>query len=165
MSRVLGIDPGTLNMGVGIIDSDGSNLKMVYTGVITPKKRDQIHIRLGYIHTELTALVSKYKPDEIAVESPFVATNVRTAIAIGQAQAVAMIVSAHHNLPLYCYPPTEVKQSVTNYGHASKDQVSEMVYVLLDADVSTESFDASDALAVAICHINVTEFNDLQIRT
>ena len=160
MSRVLGIDPGTLNMGVGIIDSDGSSLKMVYSGVITPNKREHISVRLGYIHNELTSLVSKYKPDEIAVETPFVAKNVRTAIAIGQAQAVAMIVSAYDKLPLYCYPPTEVKQSVTNYGHASKDQVSEMIRVLLDADVSTESFDESDALAVAICHINVTAFNN-----
>ena len=162
--RTLGIDPGTYNMGTGIVDSDGYGFVLAHSGVLTARKKDPISIRLHHLYTELLALIAEWNPTEIAVEQPFAARNIRTAISIGQAQSIAMLAAAHHKIPLSNYAPRQVKQSVTNYGGSSKDQVQEMVKTLLNFDSFPHSQDASDALAVAICHINSQSIYNLKIR-
>ena len=162
--RVLGVDPGTYKMGVGVVDLHGSVLSMVYCGVLVPKRGDSIPKRLHYLHARLVELIRDWAPSEVAIEEPFVADNRRTAIAIGHAQAVTMVAAAHYELPVTGYAPRQVKQAVTDHGGSSKEQVQEMVTVLLELDVPPESSDAADALAVAICHINAVDLSRLIIR-
>lgn len=155
--RVLGIDPGTHRMGVGILASSNAEVTVVYTGVLAPEKGNPLANRLCYLFLHLSEIIDKFSPDEVAIEEPFASRNIRTAMAIGQAQAVAMVAAAQHKLPISSYAPRRVKQSVTDHGGSSKIQVQEMVAVLLGLDTLPDSFDAADALAVAICHINSTE--------
>ena len=155
--RVLGVDPGTYRMGVGVVASESGEISVVYSGVLTPKRRDPIHNRLHYLCSHLSQLIEGWRPSEVAIEAPFAARNVRAAMAIGHAQAVAMVAAAQHGLPVSSYAPGQVKQAVTDYGGSSKEQVQEMVSVLLRLDTVPASSDAADALAVAICHINATE--------
>ena len=152
--RVLGVDPGTYRMGVGVIDSDGDSLVLAYSDVITPGKRDPLPQRLHYLFVHLTEAIDAWRPMEVAIEEPFAGRNVRAALAIGQAQAAAMMAAAARGLPVSGYAPRQVKQAVTDYGGSSKEQVQEMVSVLLGLDAPPASSDAADALAVAICHLN-----------
>ena len=154
--RVMGVDPGTFNMGVGIVDTDGPGLSLAHYGVLSPKRRDPISQRLHYLFARLLDVIGEWRPSEVAIEQPFAGRNVRAAMAIGQAQAVAMVAAGQHGLPVSYYAPRQVKQSVTDYGGSSKEQVQEMVRVLLALDAPPESSDAADALAVAICHINAS---------
>ena len=148
-------------MGVGVVDSDGDGLTLAYSGVLTPRRRDPMSDRLHYLYTELSRLIGEWRPSEVAVEQPFAGRNVRSAMAIGQAQAVAVVAAAHHGLPVSSYAPRQVKQAVTDYGGSSKEQVQEMVKVLLRLDDVSGSSDAADALAVAICHINSRDIRHL----
>ena len=150
-------------MGVGVVDSDGDGLALTYSGVLTPRRRDHISQRLYHIYARLSEVIEEWRPSEVAIEEPFAARNVRAAMAIGHAQAVAMVVAAQHGLPVSCYAPRQVKQAITNYGGSSKEQVLEMVRVLLGPDDVADSFDAADALAVAICHINATGLRRLVV--
>ncbi|MBN19276.1 MAG: crossover junction endodeoxyribonuclease RuvC [Chloroflexi bacterium] len=153
--RVLGIDPGTFKMGVGIVDYIEGDFNLVYSGVLKASRRMPIYKRLHILHEELLAITVKYKPLELAAEQPFVSNNVKTAIAIGQAQSVAMMVSGYLGVDFFNYMPTEVKKAVTDHGLSTKAQVNEMIRLLLKLpDSWTEKEDATDALAVAICHIN-----------
>ena len=161
--RILGVDPGTYKMGVGVVDSDGAGLRVAYSGVLVPKRGDTIPKRLHFLHTRLLDLIRDWAPSEVAIEEPFVADNRRAAMAIGHAQAVAMVAAAHYELPVTNYAPRQVKQAVTDYGGSSKEQVQEMVKVLLGLDAPPESSDAADALAVAICHINAFDVKRLAI--
>lgn len=163
--RVLGIDPGTFKMGVGVVDSRDEEISLVHWEVLTPKKNAPLFSRLHYLYEQLTSVVQKVKPTVVAIEEPFVSRNVRAAMAIGQAQAVAMVAAANHGLEVSGYAPREIKLSVTDYGGSSKEQVQEMVQVLLGiSEESSQPLDASDALAVAICHINACRVEGLEIR-
>jgi crossover junction endodeoxyribonuclease RuvC len=160
MVRVLGIDPGTLNMGYGIIEETGSNsLVMLGCGVISVPQKMPIEQRLRSLHRELLRIIEEYEPLEVAVEEPFVAGNARSALAIGRAQAVAILAAAQAGLPVSRYMPTQVKQMVTNYGRSGKDQVRQMVKLQLGVTDLPEASDAADALAVAICHLNQQHLN------
>jgi|TARA_B100001750_G_scaffold248197_1_gene277429 crossover junction endodeoxyribonuclease RuvC len=151
--RVIGIDPGTVAMGYGIIDWDGQNFDYVESGVILPKESDSLPLRLHAIHQEITDIIDRCLPSELAVEDPFVGNNVRSAFAIGQAQSLAFIAAARVGIGVWRYSPTTIKQSVTDYGRSSKDQVKEMVLSLLQMELVTNRDDEADALAVALCHI------------
>ena len=160
MVRVLGIDPGTLNIGYGIIEETGSNsLVMLGCGVISVPQKMPIEQRLRSLHRELLRIIEEYEPLEVAVEEPFVAGNARSALAIGRAQAVAILAAAQAGLPVSRYMPTQVKQMVTNYGRSGKDQVRQMVKLQLGVTDLPEASDAADALAVAICHLNQQHLN------
>jgi len=161
--RVLGVDPGTYKLGVGVVYSDGPELIPAFYGVLSPKKRDSLPERLHYIHEHLLSVINEWKPTEVAIEKPFAGRNIRSAMAIGHAQAIAMVAAARHGLPVSYYAPREVKQAITDYGGSSKEQVQEMVRVLLSLDVTPESTDAADALAVAICHLNAGNLQHLVI--
>jgi len=161
--RVIGIDPGTYNMGVGIVDSESPDLNLVHVVVLRPKKSDPMSTRLFYLFQELGKLLSSFLPDSMAIEQPFVSRNVRSAMSIGQAQSVAMIAAASAGIEITGYSPSQVKQSVTDYGASSKEQVQEMVRALLELDYIPSPTDATDALAVAICHINSVESLNLTL--
>jgi crossover junction endodeoxyribonuclease RuvC len=157
--RVIGIDPGTLNLGYGIVDEVDESISMVECGVVALSSRIPIEQRLCSLHDRICEIIKRYHPDEAAIEEPFVAGNVRSALAIGRAQAIAILAAASNDLPVYRYLPTEIKQQVTGYGAGSKDQVKEMVRVHLGLSQSPSSTDAADALAVAICHIRKLCYN------
>ncbi|MCH8108915.1 MAG: crossover junction endodeoxyribonuclease RuvC [Chloroflexi bacterium] len=163
--RILGVDPGTFKMGVGVVDSERGELSLVYAGVLTPAKGDPLSARLHYIYEQLIQLIHEWTPSAVAIEEPFIARNVKAAMAVGQAQGVAMVAAAHHSLTAYGYSPRAVKQSVTDYGGSSKSQVQDMISVLLGLPgESRQPSDAADALAVAICHINASHVSQLIIR-
>jgi len=151
--RVLGIDPGTIHLGYGVIEADGAGMTMVACGVVNLSPRTAIERRLAVLHEELGKVISRHRPDEVAVEEPFVHENIRTALAIGRAEAVALLAAAGKDLPVFRYLPAQVKQRVTSFGGADKSRVQQMVRVLLGMKSPPEPADASDALAIAICHV------------
>jgi len=162
--RVLGIDPGTYKMGVGIVTPSGSDFDLVYTGVISPKRGDHISKRLAFLYDGLTGIIQEWKPSQVAIEEPFAGRNIKAAMAIGHAQAVAMLVAAKFSLRCVGYAPSQIKQAVTDHGGSSKEQVQEMVRILLNLDETPTSSDAADALAIAICHITASQVSSLDMR-
>jgi crossover junction endodeoxyribonuclease RuvC len=152
--RVLGIDPGTLNLGYGVVDEDVGEMAMVDCGVVSLSSKVPVEQRLSSLYKKLVEIVARHQPDEVAIEEPFVADNRRSALAIGRAQAIAMLAAANKNLPVFRYLPTQVKQQVTDYGGSSKEQVQEMVRLQLGLAERPQPSDAADALAVAICHLH-----------
>ena len=156
----MGIDPGTFNMGVGVVESCDGRLRLAYSEVLTARRRHSLAKRLGHMQRELDRAIRDLAPAEVAIEEPFVARNVRAAMAVGQAQAVAMVAVDRYGLEMFSYSPRQVKKAVTDYGGSSKEQVQEMVKVLLDLQEPPQPSDAADALAVAICHINASQGRD-----
>jgi crossover junction endodeoxyribonuclease RuvC len=152
--RVLGIDPGTLNLGYGVVDEEGVGMTMVDCGVLSLPSKVPVEKRLSSLYKKLGEIVARYRPDEVAIEEPFVAGNARSALAVGRAQAIAILAAANKNLPVFRYLPAQVKQQVTDYGGSSKEQVQEMVRLQLGLAQPPRSSDAADALAVAICHLH-----------
>ena len=150
--RILGIDPGTLNLGYGVVDG-GADMQMVAYGVLSLPRRLPMEERLKHLYAELSQIILRHQPNEAAIEEPFVGRNVRSALAVGRAQAVAVLAAANHGLPVAYYPPATVKLQTTSYGQSDKRQVQEMVRIQLGLHQIPESFDAADALAVAICHL------------
>ena len=160
--RVLGVDPGTFKMGIGVLDSEDGKLTLVHAGVLSARRDLSLDRRLHHLYGGLLGIISEWKPSIVAVEEPFVAANVRASMAVGQAQAVAMVAAAHHGLDVQGYSPREVKRAVTDHGGSAKEQVQEMVRVLLGLpDEWEESSDAADALAVAICHASASQAQDI----
>ena len=151
--RVLGIDPGTVSMGYGVVDEDGGDIAMVGCGTIDAARSSPLAQRLSDLHAGLLDIIARYQPAEAAIEEPFVAKNVRSAMAVGQAMGIAMAAVSERGIPAYRYTPTQVKQAATSYGRSSKGQVQEMVRLQLGLSATPKPQDAADALAVAICHI------------
>ncbi|MFQ5464481.1 MAG: crossover junction endodeoxyribonuclease RuvC [Thermodesulfobacteriota bacterium] len=179
--KILGIDPGSLVTGYGVVESTGgrgkggpagwagagggkmagaaagrSGLVHVSDGVVTLKGLKDLPARLLALAEGLDAVLRDFSPDAVAVESVFHSKNARSALMLGHSRGVVLLAAARYGLPVYEYPPTTVKQAVTGYGLAAKDQVNKMVGILLGRPPSAPALpaDAADALAVAICHIN-----------
>ena len=148
-------------MGYGVIESRDDEIALVDCGVLRNPARSPIGERLSYLYSELSKIISRYQPDVVAVEQPFMAKNVRSALAIGRAQAVAILAAANRGIPTYEYTPTQVKQRVANYGASSKEQVQEMVKLQLGLSQVPQPNDAADALAVAICHLREIHLSNL----
>jgi crossover junction endodeoxyribonuclease RuvC len=159
--RILGIDPGTVTMGYGVIDDNDDTLTVVEYGAITAPPRSPIGERLFFMYERLLEIVKSQRPDAAAVEQPFVAKNARSALAIGRAQAIAILAAAGQGIPVSEYTPAQVKQRVSNYGGSSKEQIQEMVKIQLGMTHIPEPADASDALAVALCHLCETRLSRL----
>ena len=153
--RVLGIDCGTERTGYGVIESDGVRHFMIDAGVITTDARQPLAARLLAIRDELRAVVERHSPDCAAVEDVFHAVNARSALKLAHVRGVALLLAAESRLPLGEYSPMEVKMSVVGYGRAEKAQVQLMVRSLMSLDRQLPE-DASDAVAVAICHATRT---------
>ena len=156
--RILGVDPGTINLGYGVVDLKGE-MAMVDCGVLSASPKVPVEERLHLLYTGLVETFAKHQPDEVAIEEPFIGHNVRSAFAVGRAQAMAILAAVNQKLPIYYYSPTQVKQQVTGYGQSDKQQVQEMVKMQLGLSQAPQPYDAADALAVAICHIQQSRFN------
>jgi crossover junction endodeoxyribonuclease RuvC len=161
---VLGVDPGTYKTGVGLISSENGDMVMKHSDVLSPPRSASLADRLTWIHDRMIQIIDDLKPSVVAIEQPFVSRNVKAAMAVGQAQAVAMIAASHRGIPIVNYSPREIKKAVTDYGGSSKEQVQDMVGVLLGISEPLESSDRADALAVAICHINNSLMVDVEMR-
>ena len=130
--RILGIDPGTASMGYGVIDSNGDEVIKIDCGALVSTARATIGKRLSSLYAGLLTVISRYRPDAVAIEQPFMrARNVKSALAIGRAQAVAILAAANSGVPAYEYTPAQVKQRVADYGASSKEQIQEMVRLQL----------------------------------
>ena len=150
--RVLGIDCGTERTGYGIIDSDGRDHRCVTAGVIRTQPKTPFASRLAEIALGLRNVIREHRPEAAAVEQVFLAANTKTALKLAHVRGVALLAVAEAGLELGEYSPLEIKSSVVGYGRAEKKQVQMMVGSLLHLDQPLESEDASDAMAVAICH-------------
>jgi crossover junction endodeoxyribonuclease RuvC len=154
--RVLGIDCGTERTGYGVIDTDGRSHSLISSGVIRTSTRRPLSVRLLEIGNGLRRVIEEHRPDEAAVEAVFHAANVKSALTLAHARGVALFTVTEAGLTLGEYSPLEVKNSVVGYGRAEKAQVQFMVQSLLRLPDKIESEDASDAVAVAICHATHT---------
>ncbi len=150
--RVLGIDPGYATVGYGILDWDGRHFSLVGYGAVTTAPEIDISLRLCEIHNDITELIERFKPDEIAIEELFFNTNVKTAIQVGQARGVILQCCASMGKVPFEYTPLQVKQAVVGYGRAEKRQVMEMTRAILKMNKIPKPDDAADALAIAVCH-------------
>jgi crossover junction endodeoxyribonuclease RuvC len=150
---VLGIDPGLSRCGYGVVRQYGSDLTAMAGGVVTTDPELRLQERLRVLFTELRGLVTETRPDAVVVERVFFQTNVRTAMATGQAGGVALLVAAEAGCEVAQYSANEVKQAVVGFGGATKDQVQRMVAALLKLDKPPSPPDVADALALAVCHL------------
>jgi len=161
---VIGIDPGLRVCGWGVI-VEGPRPRYVASGVIKPRPSDPIEQRLLTINRAITALIAEHGVTELAVEDPFVgAVNASSALAIGQARAAALLAAAAAGIGAQLYAPAAVKAAVSGYGQSDKAQVQTMVKMLLALDAAPEPADASDALAVALCHLQNRRMRELTSR-
>jgi len=151
--KILGIDPGTIVLGYGIIESQDEQMTLVTSSVLRCDKRSSTGERLCYLYDGLCDIIKKHRPEVVAIEQPFFAKNARSALAIGKAQAIAILAAAKHKLPVYEYTPRQVKMRVAGHGGSEKEQVQEMVRLQLNLEEAPQPTDASDALALAICHV------------
>ncbi len=158
---ILGIDPGTITMGYGVVEGHGDDIALIDFGAFVSPKRFPIGERLCYMYQELQKIIRRHQPAAVAVEQPFVAKNARSALAIGRAQAIALLAAAIAGIPTYDYAPTRIKQRVANYGASSKEQIQEMVRLQLGLPEVPQPNDAADALAVAICHLREVHLSNL----
>lgn len=139
-------------MGYGLILCKGSKISLIQFGVIHLSKYQNHEIKLKKIYQRVSELIAQYIPDEVALEAPFYGKNVQSMLKLGRAQGVAMAAALNRDIPICEYAPKKVKQSVTGNGNASKEQVASMIQTLLHFDDAPKLLDATDALAVAICH-------------
>jgi len=149
--RILGIDPGSDTTGYGLIESDGSRHSSILFGAIRTSPRKAFHERLLQIYTQLMDILSREEIHAVSIENVFHSANVQSALKLGHARGVALLVAAQQGLPVFEYSPLEIKSAIVGYGRAEKSQVQMMVTLLLGLS-ETPSPDAADALAVAICH-------------
>jgi len=152
--RIVGIDPGSERTGYGCVETDGRRHRLVTCGAITAAAADAFPDRLARIYRELSALLVKTRPECVAVESVFHAVNARSALKLGHARGVALLAAVEAGCTVVEYTPAEVKRAVVGYGRADKRQVQHMVTLLLGLAQPPTPYDASDALAVAICHLH-----------
>ena len=150
--RILGVDPGTVKMGYALLEINGSRMKSVDIGVIFLDALSDHPTRLLKILERLQSIIITYKPTIMAVEAPFYAKNVQSMLKLGRAQGVAIAVGMDKGLEIFEYSPRKIKQSVTGNGNASKEQVAFLLQSQLKVDLAGQLLDATDALAVAVCH-------------
>ena len=152
--KIFGIDPGSERTGFGCVETDGSRHRIVVCGAITAAASTAFPEKLLEIHRRLAALLLDHRPDCVALESVFFAANVRSALKLGHARGVAMLAAVAAGVPVVEYTPAEIKRAVVGYGRAEKQQVQQMVKLLLGLPAPPSPHDAADALAVAICHLH-----------
>ena len=149
---ILGIDPGTNIMGYGIIEITGKKIRLLSLGVLKLNKIEGHALKLKNIFEQTFSLIEQYKPDELAIEAPFYGKNVQSMLKLGRAQGVAIAAALSRSIPVFEYSPKKVKQSITGKGSASKEQVASMLQTLLSFKEMPKHLDATDGLAVAMCH-------------
>ena len=152
MTIILGIDPGTTIMGFGIIQVVKNQMKFVQMNELLLNKYDDHYLKLKLIFERTIELIDTYKPDELAIEAPFFGKNVQSMLKLGRAQGVAMAAGLSRQVPITEYEPKKVKMAITGNGNASKEQVAKMLQQLLNFRELPSHLDATDGLAVAVCH-------------
>ena len=150
--RILGLDPGTNYMGYGVLEVDGKSLTPVVLGDIDLHKISDPYDKLRYIFERVKALVCEYSPSEVALESPFFGQNVQSMLKLGRAQGVAMAAALSQEVDVFEYAPSRIKQAVVGLGSASKEQIAGIVMKTLRIDKAPKKLDATDGMAVALCH-------------
>jgi crossover junction endodeoxyribonuclease RuvC len=149
---ILGVDPGTILTGFGIINYNKNSFTRVKNGLIKLPSTKTIAQKLELIYEGLDKVIKTYKPDEFAIETAFYGKNVQSAMKIGYARGVSILAAIHNNIPISEYSPREIKKSIVGNGAASKEQVSYMIRTILDLKNDKMRLDESDALAIALCH-------------
>ncbi len=149
---ILGVDPGTIFTGFGIIKQSKNNFSHIKHGLIKLPSSKSLSLKLEIIYDELDKIIKTYKPDEFAIETAFYGKNVQSAMKIGYARGVSLLAAVHNKIPASEYSPREIKKSVVGSGAASKEQISYMIKKMLDLNDEKCRFDETDALAVAMCH-------------
>jgi crossover junction endodeoxyribonuclease RuvC len=149
---ILGIDPGTVVMGYGIIHITGNNMKLISAGVLSLDKKEDHFLRIKEIFDTVEKLIKQYKPDEFSIEEPFFGKNVQSMLKLGRAQGAAISAALHHHLPVHGYSPRTIKKSITGSGASSKEHVASMLRTILKFEETPKFLDATDALGVAVCH-------------
>lgn len=149
---ILGIDPGTLFMGYALMDVNANKPTLIHMGVLKLSAKNDAYERLQTIHATVCELITTYKPTTFAIEAPFYGKNVQSMLKLGRAQGVAIAAAMQAGLQVTEYSPKKVKQSITGNGNADKDQVWKMLQTILKLEEKPQYFDATDALAVALCH-------------
>ena len=162
--RILGIDPGSRITGYGVIRKEGNRLIHLDNGAIFTESADDFPGRLMQIYRGISDIIGQYSPDVVSVEDIFFANNVQSALKLGQARGVAIVAGVNAGLPVHEYTALQVKQAVVGHGRAAKEQVQQMVKILLGLPEIAQA-DASDALAVAICHANSAGMKNLAAAT
>ncbi len=152
--RVLGLDPSSQSTGFGIIEFSNDLYRVLEYGTIKPQRRLLFHEKLNTIKLAVERLIDRHHPEEVAIENPFYAQNIKTAITLGQVRGAVLVAIAGRGVALFEYSPLEIKKAVTGYGQADKNQVKVMVKALLRLDEADLEEDASDALACGFCHLN-----------
>lgn len=159
--RVLGVDPGTITSGYGIVAEEDHKLFHVASGGISPSAKQPFPKRLKKIYEELEKIIAKYRPHVVVVEDLFVSKNMKSALKLGHSRGVAILAAMNAGVPVFEYAPAEVKQAVVGNGKAEKKQVQLMVKALLDMPKAPHPADAADALAAAICHIHSSRLKEM----
>ena len=154
---ILGIDPGTVILGFGLIVCGGKAPGLITMGVLKLQKLPDPLARLGKIYERISSLLDEYQPAEVAIEAPFFGKNVQSMLKLGRAQGVALAPAISRNIPIFEYAPRKIKQSITGNGNASKEQVSVMVQNILKFKETPDYLDATDGVAVALCHYYQSE--------
>lgn len=149
---ILGIDPGTLVMGYGLVHIQNNKISLITLDVIKLDKLDEHADRLKKIFERVVELIDQHKPDELAIEAPFFGKNVQSMLKLGRAQGVAIAAALSKNIPMTEYSPKKIKMSITGNGNASKEQVAAMLESLLNFKHDDKYLDATDALGAAVCH-------------
>ena len=150
--KILGVDPGTNQLGYALIEVRGKELKLITLGILRLKSYEDHQTKLKEIFLQLQEIVETYLPKQMAVEAPFYGKNVQSMLKLGRAQGVAMAAAMTMGLDISEYAPKKIKQSITGNGNASKEQVAAMLNSILKVKIDTPNLDATDALGVAICH-------------
>ena len=161
--RILGIDPGIAICGTGIVEKIGNRYMPVYYDSILTKAHTPLEDRIEIIYNDIVNLIDTYRPEAIAVEELFFNNNAKTAFAVGQARGVILLAAKQKGVPFFEYTPLQVKQALTGYGRADKNQIQQMVKSFLGLKEVPKPDDTADALAIAICHGNSVRFNKLTI--
>ncbi len=151
--KILGIDPGIGRCGWGMVESEKGKAKIINCGCIETPSKSEIPQRLITVYEEILKIIGNYSPDGMAIEELFFNTNAKTAFAVGQARGVVLLAAAKNKLPIFIYTPLQVKIALTGYGRAEKNQVGQMVRILLNLKSVPKPDDAADALAIALTHV------------
>ena len=158
---VLGVDPGSLVTGYGLLEKKGSRITCIHFGAITSARHVPFYERIHKIFRSMVEIMEQYRPQEMAIEDVFFAKNVKSALKIGHARGAVLVAAVESDVKIFEYSPLEIKKSVVGYGRATKEQVRSMVQVILGLKTHP-GLDTSDALATAICHLNWTRYERKQ---
>ncbi|HEY0262662.1 MAG TPA: crossover junction endodeoxyribonuclease RuvC [Chitinophagales bacterium] len=149
---ILGLDPGTVVFGYGVIERSGQKMTMIAMGVVQLAKHEDTLMRLKIISEKVSGLIEQYQPNATAIEAPFFGKNVQSMLKLGRAQGVSIAASLVKEVPVFEYSPKKIKMAITGNGNASKEQVAKMLQQLCKFDLQPKFLDATDALAAAVCH-------------